>query len=234
MWWEMGTMKKFINYGIVGVVFILMLSVLWTDRYYLAFSFIMIFLIIVPFFISFEKKAIKAEEVVIISVLAAIAAIGRIPFAPIPSVQPTTFVIIMTGISFGGEIGFLVGSTAALVSNIVLGQGPWTPWQMFAWGLAGLTAGILRRSSILKSRIGKSIFGGAWGFLFGWIMNLWSLFYFQAESISWKLFIASCISSFKFDLAHAITNIIFLNLFSYRWEKIFERAKKKYGIFKGS
>lgn len=227
-------MKKFINYGIIGAVFILMLSVLWTDRYYLAFSLIMIFLIIAPFFISFEKKDIKAEEVVIISVLSAIAAVGRIPFAPIPSVQPTTFVIIMTGLSFGSEIGFLVGSTAALVSNIALGQGPWTPWQMFAWGMVGLTAGALRRSSIFKSRIGRSIFGGFWGFLFGWIMNLWSLFYFQGEAISWKLFLASCISSFKFDLTHAITNVVFLNLFSYRWEKIFERVKNKYGVFKGS
>ncbi len=225
-------MKKFISFAMIGSILILVLSVLWKDRYYLAFSLIMIFLIIIPFFISFEKKEIRAEEVVLISLLAAIAAIGRIPFASIPSVQPTTFVIIMTGLSFGGEVGFLVGSTGALVSNIVLGQGPWTPWQMFAWGMVGLTAGIFRGSSLCKSRIGRSIFGIIWGFLFGWIMNLWSLFYFQSEALSWKLFIASCISSFKFDLTHAITNVVFLNLFSDKWEKIFDRVKIKYGILK--
>ncbi len=80
----------------------------------------------------------------IISMLSAIGAIGRVPFAAIPSVQPTSFVIIMSGLSFGGNTGFMVGSTAALVSNMLLGQGPWTPWQMFAWGMMGFTAPYLR------------------------------------------------------------------------------------------
>ena len=101
--------------------------------------------IMLPFYIRFERKAFVSREIVLVAVLAAIAAVSRVPFSILPSVQPTSFVIIVSAIVFGSETGFMIGATAAIVSNI-LGQGPWTPWQMFSWGMIGFIAGLLRNT----------------------------------------------------------------------------------------
>lgn len=200
-----------------------------TDEYYIWCSLFMLFAIMLPFYIRFEKKAFVSREIVIIAVLAAIAAVSRIPFSVLPSVQPTSFVIIVSAIVFGSETGFMIGATAALVSNIFLGQGPWTPWQMFAWGMMGFTAGLLRNTFVMKRLWGRILFGFIAGFAFGWIMNLWGILGFFQE-LTWKTFLASYIASFYFDLAHALSNVIFLALFSSPWIKMMTRFKKKYGI----
>src|SRR5665647_1139165 len=110
-------------------------------------------------------KGIKTEEIVMLSVLTAVASVGRVIFTPIPSVQPTSFIIIMTGILFGTRSGVIVAALSALLSNVFLGQGPWTIGQMVMWGAMGLTAGLM--SPLLKkSIVFRIIFGFIWGFLF--------------------------------------------------------------------
>lgn len=182
-----------------------------------------------PFYVRFEKKAFVSREIVLVAVLAAIAAISRVPFSIIPSVQPTSFVIIVSAIVFGSETGFLIGATAALVSNIFLGQGPWTPWQMICWGMMGFSAGLLRHTWMMKTLWGRALFGFIAGFAFNWIMNLWFLIGFLKE-LTWDTFIKAYITSFYFDLAHALSNVFFLLVFSTSWIKILARFKKKYGI----
>lgn len=118
------------------------------------------------FFLQFERSKATSKEIALISTLAALAALGRVPFAVIPSVQPTTFIVIISGYVFGAQAGFMVGAIAALVSNIFLGQGPWTPWQMFAWGLAGASAHLLRRVRPDVKGLELAVFAGAWGFIF--------------------------------------------------------------------
>src|SRR5690606_36098668 len=108
-----------------------------SDEQYLLLSVALVVVSMLTFFIRFELKAIQTREIVLIAVLAAIAAVSRVPFAPLPSVQPTSFFIIAAALVFGAETGFMIGAFAALVSNMFLGQGPWTPWQMFAWGMMG-------------------------------------------------------------------------------------------------
>jgi energy-coupling factor transport system substrate-specific component len=193
---------------------------------------LLILLSMTIFYIRFEKKTINAEEIVLIAMLSAIAAVGRIPFAALPSVQPTSFIIIITAKTFGREVGFLVGNFAALVSNIFLGQGPWTLFQMISWGLMGFTAGMFKEYSFLKAKAGLCTFAAIWGFLYGWMMNLWYLVFFQAEDITWRIILASSIASLKFDINHAICNVILILLFNDRWLKILKRAKEKYGLLK--
>ncbi|TFX27766.1 ECF transporter S component, partial [Escherichia coli] len=154
--------------------------------------------------------------IVIVAVLAAIAAVSRVPFSILPSVQPTSFVIIVSAIVFGSETGFMIGATAAIVSNIFLGQGPWTPWQMFSWGMIGFIAGLLHYTFLMKTLWGRLLYGFAVGFLFGWIMNFWGLLGFIQEA-TWETVIAYYVASFYFDLSHAISNVIFLLLFSTSW-----------------
>ncbi len=185
-----------------------------------------------PLYLKFEKREVEAEEIVLIAMISALAAVSRLPFAPLPSIQPTSFIIIMTAMVFDMEVGFLVGNTAALVSNIFLGQGPWTPWQMFSWGMMGLIGGLLKDTAIMKTKWGLCIYGFIWGFIFGWTMNLWFLLFFKTQGITWKVILGAAIASFKFDLSHALGNVVFIWLFSKSFVKTLTRIKTKYGVLR--
>lgn len=213
------------------IVSLLILSViLFNYHAYLLLSFIIIGIIMIPFFVRFEMRAITSREIVILAILAAIAAVSRVPFAPLPSVQPTSFVIMMAGLVFGAESGFIVGAVAAIVSNMFLGQGPWTPWQMYAWGMIGMTAGLLRNTWWMKKMWGKLLFGFVWGYLFGWFMNFW-IIVGALEYFTWEYFIGIYVASIYFDLAHGLSNVFFLAVFSASWLRILERFKRKYGLW---
>lgn len=225
----MEIIKKHLMKFCIICIGLLLVGTFFVERLFLPLSMGMILFSCVPFFVKYERKNMKAEEVVLIAVLSAIAAVSRVPFASIPSVQPTSFVVIMVGLVFGSEVGFMVGSTSAIVSNIFLGQGPWTPWQLLCWGMMGLTAGLLKKTKCAQSTICRCIFGFVWGFIFGWIMNLWYIVGFF-ETVSFDVVYGSMVASFPFDLAHAVSNVAFLLLFSKTWLKILNRVKKKYGI----
>lgn len=226
----MSKSRKYLIVISIGM-FLLLFSSIALLKYnaYLLVSFILIALMMVPFFIRFEVKKITGREIVILAILAAFAAVVRVPFAGIPSVQPTSFVIIITGLVFGAESGFIVGAIAAIVSNVFLGQGPWTPWQMYAWGTMGMSAGLFRNIWWMKYVWGKSIFGFVWGYLFGWFMNLW-IIVSNIENFTWELFVSIYAASIYFDLAHGLSNVFFLVLFSTSWVKIMNRFKRKYGL----
>ncbi|WP_310550993.1 ECF transporter S component [Paenibacillus glufosinatiresistens] len=211
----------------------LALTSLVLQMYYLPASLVLLAAAMAPFFARFELRRVEAREIVLLAVLAAMAAMGRVAFAPLPSVQPTSFVIIVTALVFGGESGFLVGAVAALVSNLFLGQGPWTPWQMFAWGLMGASAGWLRHPLLLlRSRILLCLFGAVWGFLFGWIMNIWTLLTIP-DALNWATVLLKYSASVPFDLAHAAANTVLLALFARPWVRILTRFKVKYGLLDG-
>ena len=108
-------------------------------------SLMTVVLALVPYFLRFERRHPRPRDIMPIVVLAAIAAVGRILFAPFPNVKPVTAIVIVSGACLGPQSGFLTGALAALSSNLFFGQGPWTPWQMYAWGLAGYLAGLLGR-----------------------------------------------------------------------------------------
>ena len=221
---------------ISGLLFLIMfvllgLNYIWEESY-LWLSFGLVILAIILFLVRFETKKVEPRELVLLAVLAAIAAVGRIPFASLPSIQPTTFVIIMSGYVFGAESGFVIGAVAALASNMIMGQGPWTPWQMVSWGLVGLTAGLLRNTAFMKRRWGQVLFGVIWGYLFGWIMNLWGFIALiqSGGAESWKAFVVYMACSATFDTFHAISNVFFLVVFGGVWIKILSRFKRKYGL----
>lgn len=221
---------RYLTIVAIVILFLLVLSiVLFNYRAYLLLSFIIMGLTMIPFFARFEVRKISSREIVILAILAAIAAVSRVPFAPLPSVQPTSFVIIITGLVFGAESGFIVGAVAAIVSNIFLGQGPWTPWQMYAWGMIGMAAGLFRNTWWMKQMWGKLLFGFVWGYLFGWFMNLW-IIVSAIENFTWEFFISIYVASIYFDLAHALSNVFFLLVFSSSWIRILQRFKRKYGL----
>ena len=110
-------------------------------RWYYLISTMIIIELMLPFFFRFEARRPQARELVILTVMAALAAVSRVVFAFSPYLKTITGIIMITGIAFGPEAGFLTGAVAAFASNFFFSQGPWTPWQMFAYGVAGFLAG---------------------------------------------------------------------------------------------
>lgn len=217
----MGKGKAGIYLGILILLIALSLSVSLSS-WYLSLL-ICVVGTIVMFFSVFEQKSASAEKIVLIAVLSALSAAGRVASAPVASVQPSSFIIIITGTVFGGETGFITGAITALASNLVLGQSVWTIWQMFCWGMMGLTSGLLSRF-IRKSVIFRAAYSFVWGFVFGWIMNLYYAFT-NTETV-----IAACVTSFPFDLAHAAANTVLMLLLGDSFIKRLSRIAFKYGL----
>lgn len=196
---------------------------------YALLSVIIVALFIVPFFLSLEKRKPKARDIVPIAVMAALGVVGRIAFAAVPGVKPTTAVVIIAGIAFGPQAGFLTGAVSALASNFFFGQGAWTPWQMLAWGLCGLLAGSFRNIGAIKGTKSLVAFGFFVSILFGLIMNCWHIIGFVSP-ITRGAVIATVTASLYYDLAHAFSTVIFLLLLGNIWLKKLERIKLKFGV----
>ncbi|WP_244226505.1 ECF transporter S component [Paenibacillus protaetiae] len=137
------------------------------DRKYYFISLLIILYTILPFALVFERRKPQARELIVIAVLAAIAVAGRAAFFMLPQFKPVVAIVMIAGVSLGAEAGFLVGATAGFVSNFFFGQGPWTPWQMFCFGIIGFAAGLLfHKSKLPRSRLVLALFGGWLPFLF--------------------------------------------------------------------
>jgi len=186
-------------------------------------------LAIVAFFFEFEAAALSSKEITLVAMLGTISAVSRIPFAAIPSVQPCTFFIICSGYIFGPVAGFMVGAITALVSNFFLGQGPWTIYQMVAWGIVGVSAAWLRRLNLRGTALALCliVFGIIWGFLFGWIMNIWYWASF-IYPLTWQTFLTYQLTSLWFDAFHALGNAILLGLFGLKTITVLERFRKRF------
>lgn len=182
-------------------------------------------LAVAAFFFEFEAAAVSSKEVVLVAMLGTISAVLRVPFAAIPNVQPCTYLIICSGYVFGPVAGFMVGAITALISNFFLGQGPWTPYQMLAWGLAAVSAAYVRRFN--PGKVGLIVFGVIWGYLYGWLMNTWFWVSFTYP-LTLRTFVVIQFSSIWFDTFHAAGNAIFLGVFGLKTITILERFKKRF------
>ena len=194
-------------------------------------SVLIIFYTIVPFIMVFEGRKPQARELIVIAVLSAIAVAGRSVFFMIPQFKPVVAIVIIAGVSLGAESGFFVGATTGFVSNFFFGQGPWTPWQMFCFGIIGFLAGILfQRGFLKKTKISLCIYGGlVTFFIYGGLMNLSSVLMFTAR-FSKETLIASYISGFWFDIIHAASTVFFLYIISEPMIEKLDRIKVKYGL----
>lgn len=109
-----------------------------------------IVLTIAAFFLHFESRKPQARELVLLAVLCALAVASRAAFGFVPHFKPMLAIVMLTGIAFGPEAGFLCGAISGFASNFIFGQGPWTPWQMFAYGIGGMLAGLFALCGVLK------------------------------------------------------------------------------------
>lgn len=197
--------------------------------YYFTGTLIVIELLI-PFFMAFEGRKPQARELVTIAVMCALAVAARAAI-PIPNFKAIFAVIMISGIAFGAETGFLVGAISAFASNFFYGQGPYTPWQMLGYGVAGLIAGF----SFAKKRFPrKPLVMAVFGFIsvvliVGPVLDTSSVF-LTLPAISWGTAWPLYISGFSVNVSQGICTFLVLLLLGKPLLEKLDRLKVKYGM----
>ncbi len=184
---------------------------------------------IAVFFAGFERSRPALRQIMPTVVLAALAAAGRAIFAPIPDFKPVSAICIIAGMCFGRQSGFMTGAIAALTSNFFFGQGPWTPWQMYAWGLIGYLAGVLGRAGLLRRRGALLAFGFLSAMLYGLLLNGWYVIGY-VQPITWPSVLAAYAAGFPLDCVHGVATVVFLAALYVPWVRKLERIKVKFDL----
>ncbi|HEY0631954.1 MAG TPA: ECF transporter S component, partial [Thermoleophilaceae bacterium] len=172
-------------------------------------SFVVLVVVLGAGFAWYERSRPSAKVLSLVAALAALATVGRIAFAPIPNVKPTTDIALFAGYALGPVPGFAVGAVAALASNVFFGQGPWTPWQMLGWGGAGVLGGLLAWATG-RREIGRWPLAAACalaGALFGMLMDTYQWVQGAEQDLSHYLAISA--TSLPYNVAHVVGNIGF-------------------------
>ncbi len=200
-------------------------------RKYYFIALLILMEMMIPFLLIFEGRKPQPRELVIIAVLCAIGVAGRGALFMLPECKPVLALTIIAAVAFGGETGFLVGAVTMLVSNMLLAQGPWTPWQMFAMGIIGFLAGVLFRKGLLnRNREALCIFGALSALLiYGCIMNTSSALMWASE-LNWGTLLSSFLTGFPMDCIHAAATALFLWLAAEPMLEKLDRVKVKYGL----
>ncbi len=186
-------------------------------------------LCLVLLFASFEASRPALRQLMPTAVLAALAAAGRILFAAIPDFKPVSAIAIVAGAVLGRRCGFVVGAVAALVSNFFFGQGAWTPWQMYAWGLDGYVGGLLAEQGLLERRAALYGWGFASGLVYGAILNgYYVLGYVQPLTL--PAVVAAVAAALPFDLTHSVATVVFLAAIWEPWGRSIRRVVAKYDL----
>ncbi|MBO5371513.1 MAG: ECF transporter S component [Lachnospiraceae bacterium] len=205
------------------------------NNHYYVFSVLIIFIAFAIFCFRFEKKRPQAREMVTLAVMSAIAVAARAAFVMVPHFKPMSGVIMISGMAFGPGAGFLIGSVSAFVSNFMFGQGAWTPWQMLAYGMAGMLGGFLRGRKVLEEKKGL-LFIAAYGFvavvgIVGPILDTSSIFLMpdvnNAEAIA-----AIYASGLPLNVVHGLATFLTLLLLTRPMLEKLNRIMTKYGVMK--
>lgn len=202
------------------------------SRYYYISCAALILLSLLPFFVMFEKRKIKTTEIAAAAVMIALCVASRLAFSFVPQVKPLCALVIITAVSFGGNVGFVVGALSVFLSNFAFGQGMFTPFQMLGMGLCGFVCGLVfcgRKSA--KNRLAVSVVGFCVTLaVYGVIVDSCSVLMMVTE-YTFKNVFAVFLSGLPFNLIHSLTTALVL-FFCHRpmYDKL-SRLHEKYGIF---
>lgn len=215
--------------AIAGVPAVLAVCVALSVQQTALLSLVVVLGCLAVFFAGFEHARPRLRDTMPIAVLAALAAAGRILFAPIPSFKPVSAIAIIAGAAFGRRSGFVVGALAALVSNFFFGQGPWTPWQMYGWGLVGYLGGVLAQAGLFRSKAVLLGYGFLSGPLYGVALNLWSIVgFYHPETLAQAALVYA--AALPFDVIHGVATAVFLLALYPSWQRKLSRVKRKFGL----
>lgn len=216
---------------VVATLFILGLAiVLFEVGQYQVISMLMVIVACIPIYYRYERKKLNIKELVLIAILTTTAVLGRFLFYMIPAITPMTAIIIISGICMGAEIGFLVGSLSAVTSNMLFGQGPWTPFQMFSWGLIGLIAGLpWIRKVLSKNYWFLILYGILAGIFFSFFMDVWTVLSID-RYFSWPRYVALLVTALPYTISYCFANAFFSCLLLRAIQTRLQRILIKYDI----
>ena len=180
------------------------------------------------FFTGFEKRTVGSRRLVVAAGMTALSVVGRFVFALLPGFKPVTALVVITAIWIGGESGFLVGSLSALISNLFVSQGPWTPFQMFAWGMIGLVAGFLAEP-LKRSRVLLALYGVLAGVAYSMLMDVWTVLWYN-NGLNGQMYLAAVVTALPYTVSYAASNVLFLLLLGKPIGRKLQRVRMKYGI----
>lgn len=204
-------------------------ALVFREKYYGWLALCVAVLSCLPLFYTFAHKDHSARELTVLAVMIALSVAGRFLFAWLPGFKPVTALTVIAAIYLGKEAGFAVGALSAVVSNFYFGQGPWTLFQMFAWGLLGFVAGLAAKP-LQKSRLALGVGGVLAGVLFSLTVDVWTVL--QAENgFDPARYAAVVGTSLPAMAGYALSNVVFLLLLTRPTGEKLERIKKKYGLF---
>lgn len=213
-------------------LFLVLAGLLWYEVFilkgenYYVISLIIILAGTMRFLLSFEKSCPSVQMMTIIAALCGLAIASRIAFFFLPQIKPVAAVVIITGIVFGGETGFVAGAISAFVSNFYFGQGSWTPFQMFSLGLIGFFAGILFKRR--HNRILVAVYGFcSVVILYGGIVDLNTVFMMSGE-LDAGVVAGIYMSALPFNAMFGISTAVFLFLLYNPIVRRLERISRKY------
>ena len=200
-------------------------------KYYIASVLIMIYSML-PFFAGFESRKPQARELVTLAVMCAIAVASRAAFIWAPNFKPIGGIVMITAMAFGPQAGFMTGSLSLIVSDMIFGQGPWTPWQMFSFGLLGFISGLLARKGILTEK--RPLIDAVIGFLLmvlvvGPILDTCAIFT-MAQMINTESVLAVYLAGLPVNISQGTAGFLCVLLLTRPMMNKLERIKIKYGM----
>jgi len=199
-------------------------ALVFDARRHIFVSLLVATLAIVLFVAGFEKKEIGTRRMVIVSIMIALSVVGRF----IPFFKPVTALTVITAIYLGAESGFAVGAFSALLSNFYFGQGPWTPFQMLAWGMIGLVAGICAKP-LRQRRALLLIFGVLSGVAFSMAMDIWTVLWYL-NTMNVTAYLSAIVAAIPHMILYAVSDFLFLFLLAKPFGDKLNRIKIKYGV----
>lgn len=224
-------MKKWISYGIIFPLIPAVViggALLFDEKRYAWVSLCVAFLSCISFFLVFEKRETSVKRLVLIAAMTALSVIGRIVFTPLPGFKPVTAIVVIAAMYFGPQSGFMTGALSAVISNFYFGQGPWTPFQMFSWGIIGLIAGLLAEF-LKKSKVILCVYAVVSGVMYSMLMDVWTVLWADGY-FNISRYFAAIVSAAQFTMIYAVSNVVFLLLFSKPIGKTLDRIKEKYAL----
>ena len=180
--------------------------------------------VLLLFIAGFEKKKTGTRRLVLCAVMVALSVVGRF----IPFFKPITALTVITAVYIGSEAGFFVGALSAVISNFFFGQGPWTPFQMLAWGVIGFVAGVLGER-MKGRRVLLEVYGVFAGVLYSLVMDVWTVMWFDS-GFSGATYLGAIISALPHTALYAVSNAVFLWLIAKPFGDKLERVKLKYDV----
>ena len=192
--------------------------------YYALVSFAMVVMALLLFAAGFEKREVGTRRMIMVSVMTALSVIGRL----LPLIKPITALTVLSALYLGREAGFLVGALSAVLSNFIMGQGPWTPFQMFAWGIIGYVAGLLAKP-LLRSRTLLYGYGLLSGVAYSMLLDVWTTVW-TYEHFSLPEYAEALRYALPYTVLYACSNLLFLMLFAKPVGDKLSRIRKKYGL----